>query len=121
MYKSIIAATAIAAALFAASLTGAQAKTDVDIHIGVGGFFTPYQPHYHHRPYRAHRPYYAPRRHILPRRAVRRSLRHRGYRGCHDMRLRRGSYRMFCYKRGHLFRLRVNAWNARIMKRRPVY
>ncbi len=119
MYKSLIAALAIAAALFGATMTGAQAKSSVSIHIGVGGYHAPhYRPHY--RPYHAHRPYYAPRRHILPRRAVRRSLRHRGYHGCRNMRLRHHAYRVTCAKRGKLFRLRVNARNARIINRHRI-
>lgn len=115
MYKSLIAALAIAAALFGATMTAAQAKSSVSIHIGVGGYHTP-----HYRPYHVHRPYYAPRRHILPRRAVRRSLRHRGYYGCRNMRLRHHAYRVTCAKRGKLFRLRVNARNARIINRHRI-
>ena len=119
MYKSLIAALAIAAALFGATMTGAQANSSVSIHIGVGGYHAPhYRPHY--RPYHAHRPYYAPRRHILPRRAVHRSLRHRGYHHCRNMRLRHHAYRVTCAKRGKLFRLRVNARNARIINRHRI-
>ncbi len=122
MKKAIIAAAAIATALVAGAATGAQAKTNVDIHLGFGGYYgqpVPV-PHYNsgsnYRHKRAHR-----RTHyILPRWKVRRKLRHRGFRRCHNLRLRHESYKARCFKRGRLFKLRVDAYNGHIIRRHRI-
>ena len=132
MTKYLIAAAAIAAALFTINPSSAQADTKVKVYLGFGGphavHYRPHRGHWHkrhrkyHRHYRHHRPYYRPaRRYTLPRWRVVRRMNHRGYYDCHNIRRRGDVFKMRCFRRGKLFKVRVSAWNGHVIRRHRLY
>jgi len=119
--QSIIAAGALAAAVFAFQPQQAHAGAKVHFHVGV-----PYHGYYGHTPYYGGpvyygRPAYRPRRHYrVGCRKARRMLRHRGFRhirvrDCH------GSRYVFTARRhGEWWKVRMSSRTGRIVRLYPI-
>lgn len=117
LMKSLIAAGALGAALFAFQ-PQAEAGPRIGIHVGIG------HPHHgilvhgrrYHRPYRHWRyrcNWSAPR--------VKRKLRRHGYRHFRHMRYRNCRWNVRARKHGRVYRLRVSARSGRIIARARLY
>ncbi len=118
--QTIIAAGAVAAAVFAFQPQQAMAGPKVHFHIGVP-YYDGYRPYYGHGPYYGHRHYYRPhlRRRISCRQA-RRMLRHRGFRriqvrDCHGRR-----YVFTARRDGEWWRVRMSSRSGRIVRLYPI-
>jgi hypothetical protein len=118
MFKSLIAATAIAASAVALSPAEANAKTNWDIHIGLGAPLYPVyeepvyveRPVYTYRPYRVYRPQveydYVDRQ--MSCRYGKQVLRDSGFRGVEAYDCSAPTYGYTAWKRGSYFKVRVN-------------
>ena len=143
MPKFVIAAFAIAAALFVTNPSTAKAGTDVEVFLGFGGphggvhgiHYRDYRhghKRYRHRDYYYGDRYYKPRRHYrkrhyrkrhhaIPRWRMVRKMHRRGYYDCHKVRRRGNNYKMRCFRNDRLFKIKANAWSGHIVKRRRLY
>ncbi len=121
MFKSLIAASAIAASTVALSSAEASAKTNWDIHLGIGAPFYPvYEAPVHvERPVRIYRPYrpeYVYRPHVEYRyvdrdmscRYGKQIVRDAGFRAVDAYDCSAPTYGYTAWKRGGYFKVRVN-------------
>jgi hypothetical protein len=118
MFKSLIAATAIAASAVALSSVEASAKTNWDIHIGLGAPFYPVyeepvyieRPVQTYRPHRVYRPYveydYVDRE--MSCRYGKQIVRDAGFRAVDAYDCSAPTYGYTAWKRGGYFKVRVN-------------
>jgi hypothetical protein len=117
MFKSLIAATAIAASAVALSTVEASAKTNWDIHIGLGAPLYPVyeEPVYIERPVHVYRPY-REYRHVeydyvdrqMSCRYGKQVVRDAGFRGVEAYDCSAPTYGYTAWKRGSTFKVRVN-------------
>lgn len=125
MSKFVFAAIAMAAALFTINPSSAKAGTDIQVFLGVGGSHAGvhgihYRGHrfghrrFGHRHYRKHH-------RASPRRRIVRKMHRRGFYDCHNVRRRGHFYKMRCFRNDRLFRIKANARNGRIVKRRRIH
>lgn len=119
LMKSILAAGAIAAALFTAQ-PQAEAGTRIGVSIGVGEGvqFVHGRRSFRRAPFYGRRGFRAQRR--ASRRRAFRSLRRRGYYDIDPRGFRRGDWRFTARKRGRLFRLRVDGRTGAIVRRHRI-
>lgn len=134
MSKFFFAAIAMAAAVFATNPSTAKAGTDVQVSIGFGGSHSGvnkvhFRDHRHgHR--RGYRRGYRSRHfgghyrrgpNFFSRGRIVRKMSRRGFYDCHRVRRNRGVYKMNCFRNDRLFKIKVNARNGKIIKRRRMY
>jgi hypothetical protein len=121
MFKSLIAASAIAATAVALAPTEASAKTNWDIHLGLGAPFYPVyeEPVYIERPvqvYRPYRPHHVYRPYVeydyvdreMSCRYGKQIVRDAGFRGVDAYDCSAPTYGYTAWKRGEYFKVRVN-------------
>jgi hypothetical protein len=100
MFKSLIAATAVAAAVtMAAPVEQAQAKTNIDIDVNVGGGYGWY-PGYNPYPYK---PYYGVSCHT-----ARKIVRNHGFYNVNTVDCGKPVYQYVAWKFGQPYKVRVN-------------
>ena len=100
--KSLVAAAALAGTLAVAAPLQAEAKTNIDIHIGVGGYYPGYYGHFGPGYYPAYK-YGA-----ISCRKGRRIVDGSGFNNVHPLDCSLPRYRYTAWRRGHKFMVTVN-------------